>query len=249
MRLMNTDIVSLRLLLVTHEASLQSLLRQGVAQVSVPTEVNAVGKAVEAKALIAQGADLLLLDSAIPAAEKAVICEIARAAKERPFIIAVGRDDERSGVDGSVNRPATAGEAQKILDGCVRSRLATRVLVVDDSPTMCGIIRKILSASKFPLQVSDTQDGLKALVALRSGNYDLVFLDYNMPEFDGFEMLSELRRSQSHVAVVMITSTDTPTFAERALAAGAAAFLRKPFFPADVDAVLYRLYKIDAPVE
>ena len=37
------------------------------------------------------------------------------------------------------------------------------------------------------------------------------------------------------------------TVAERAQTAGAAALLKKPFFPADVDAVLYRLYEIDAP--
>lgn len=46
---------------------------------------------------------------------------------------------------------------------------------------------------------------------------------------------------------MMMTSTDTPRFAKRALAAGAAAVLKKPFFPADIDAMFYRLYDIVAP--
>jgi CheY-like chemotaxis protein len=112
---------------------------------------------------------------------------------------------------------------------------------------MRGIVRKILSASKFPLEVADSDNGLSALLELRDGNFDIAFLDYNMPGFDGLEILSELRRLQSRITVVMMTSTDDPIVADRARMAGAAAFLKKPFFPADIDAVLYRLYKIDAP--
>jgi CheY-like chemotaxis protein len=129
----------------------------------------------------------------------------------------------------------------------MRSRRPTRVLIVDDSPTMRGIVRKILSASIFPLELADSNDSLKALQQLRQGHFDIVLLDYNMPVLDGFEMLSELRRLQSDVAVVIMSATDNSAVAARAQLAGAAAFLKKPFFPADVDAVLHRLYQIDAP--
>jgi CheY-like chemotaxis protein len=88
---------------------------------------------------------------------------------------------------------------------------------------------------------------MKALQDARERNVDIVLLDYNMPGLDGFEILSEFRRLQSRVTVVIMTATDEAGLAERAKMAGAAAFLKKPFFPADVDAVLYRLYKIDAP--
>jgi DNA-binding response OmpR family regulator len=189
----------------------------------------------------------LLLDCGLPAAEKVAICQAARAAAERPFVIAIGGDVDGLEIDGCVRKPETEEDAQKIADDCIRSRLPSRVLVVDDSSTMRGIVRKILSASKFPLEVSDTHDGAMALQELRDGVFDIALIDYNMPGLDGFEVLSELQRLQSRVAVVLMTSTDNPEFAGRAQTAGAAAFLKKPFFPGDIDTMLYRLYDIDAP--
>ncbi|HET7680557.1 MAG TPA: response regulator [Xanthobacteraceae bacterium] len=201
-----------------------------------------------AEPLIAMGSDLLLLDSGMAAAEKAAICKAARVARESPFVIAIGKNiGVGVDIDGSVRKPTTAADAEKIVDSCIRSQLPTRVLIVDDSSTMRGIVRKILSASKFPLEVADTDDGLRALLELRGGKFEMVFLDCNMPGFDGFEILSELRRLQPHVVVVMMTSTEDSAVAERARKAGASACLKKPFFPADIDALLYRLHKIEPP--
>jgi DNA-binding response OmpR family regulator len=244
---MKADIISVRVLLVTPAPSLRALLRQGAAQASVPAEVMEADRAAAAEPLLARGSDLLLLDSGMPEGEKAAVCKAARAAQERPFIIAIGKDGGGVELDGSVRKPATAEEAQEIVDACIRSRRPARILIVDDSSTTRGIVRKILSASKFPLEISDSPDGLKALQDVRERNVDIVLLDFNMPGFDGFEILSELRRLESRVAVVIMTATHDPSLAERAQMAGAAAFLKKPFFPYDVDAVLYRLYKIEPP--
>ena len=244
---MNTDLLCLHVLLVSPSAPLRDLLRQAAGHASVPAEVMEADGAATAKALIAQGSDLLLLDGGMPAAEKTAICQAARAAKQNPFIIAIGGDPGAGAeVDGSVQKPQTAKDAQKIVDRCIRSRCPTRVLIVDASPTMRGIVRKILAASKFPLEVAESDDSVKAMQQLRGGNFDIAFLDHNMPVLDGFGMLSELRRLQSDVAAVIMSTTANATVTERAQAAGAA-LLKKPFFPADVDAVLYRLYEIDAP--
>jgi CheY-like chemotaxis protein len=74
----------------------------------------------------------------------------------------------------------------------------------------------------------------------------LIFLDVNMPEFNGFETLAELRREKQRASVVMMTSTPDDALAERAHAEGAAAFLKKPFYPSDIDAVLCRFYGLRA---
>lgn len=245
---MQTDIISLRVLVVTPAPSLRALLRLGAGQASVPAEVSEADGVAAAEALIAKGSDLILLDAGMPAAEKAAICKAARAAAEPAFVITVGKDSGGTEADGCVRKPSSEEDAQKIVDSCIRSRLPTRALVVDDSAIMRGIVRKILSASKFPLEVGDAADGAKALEEVRAGNFDLVFLDCNMPGRDGFEILSEVRQLDPQVAVVMMTSTDNSVIAERARMGGAAAFLKKPFFPADIDAVLYGHYKIDAPL-
>jgi CheY-like chemotaxis protein len=245
---MGADILCMRVLLVSPAASLRNLLGQGVDRASVPAEVLEAQNDTAAQQLIARGIDLVFLDGDMSDTEKAMVCRAARHAKERPFVIAVGNQGTGADVDGSVGKPATAEDAQKIADDCIRARLPIRALIVDDSSTMRAIVRKILLASRFPLEVSDIPSGPKAVEELRDDGFDIVFLDCSMPRFDGFEILSEVRQLQLRVAVVMMSSTDNPSVAERAQAAGAAAFLRKPFFPADVDAALYRIHNIDAPV-
>jgi CheY-like chemotaxis protein len=74
-----------------------------------------------------------------------------------------------------------------------------------------------------------------------------VFLDYNMPGLNGFETLSEIKRESPNVAVVMMTSTVDDAIADRAHASGALAFLKKPFYPADIDRVLERYYGLHTP--
>ena len=69
-----------------------------------------------------------------------------------------------------------------------------------------------------------------------------MFLDYNMPGLNGFETLAEIKRESPNVTVVMMTSTLDNAIADRARAAGALAFLKKPFYPADIDAVLERYF-------
>ncbi len=245
---MISDLISLQILLVFRSPSEREILRQGAGFSSVPAEVLDADDAAGAEALLARGGmDLILLDTALPPLEKSAVCRAARGAKRKPFIIGVGRAGDGADVDGYVNRPVTADEAQAVVDRCIRTRIPTRVLMVDDSATMRAIVRKILSASKFPVEVEEVDEGAKALKVLQEGSFDIVFLDYNMPGLNGMEILSELRREHPHVAAVMMTSTDSENFAERATKAGAAAFLKKPFFPSDIDAVLYRYYQLEAP--
>ena len=86
---------------------------------------------------------------------------------------------------------------------------------------------------------------MAALELVRDGEFDIVFLDYNMPGLSGLETLAEFKREKSHVSVVMITSADEEALAERARALGAA-FLKKPFFPADIENVLCSHYGLRA---
>jgi CheY-like chemotaxis protein len=147
-----------------------------------------------------------------------------------------------------LTKPANTDDARKLVEICIRTKIPTRVLVVDDSGTMRSIVRKILSASRFALDIHEAAEGIAALDQLRTGNFGIVFLDYNMPGLNGFETLSEIKRENPSVAVVIMTSTVDNLIADRAHASGALAFLKKPFYPADVDAVLERHYGLHAPI-
>jgi DNA-binding NarL/FixJ family response regulator len=117
-------------------------------------------------------------------------------------------------------------------------------MIVDDSGVMRSIVRKILGASQFRLNISEAREGTDALAKIRSGAVDIVFLDHNMPGLNGLETLSEIKREMPSVAVVMMSSTPDPAVVVRAGDVGAAGFLKKPFFPRDVDELLERHYEL-----
>jgi DNA-binding response OmpR family regulator len=132
-----------------------------------------------------------------------------------------------------------------LIERSIRLRLTSRALIVDDSPTMRSIVRKLLAATRFPLEISEADEGFAALKQVGEAGIDLVFLDYNMPGFSGIETLAEFKRLKRRVDVVIMTSDDDESLPGRAREYGAA-FLKKPFYPADIDAVLCRFYGLRA---
>ena len=150
-------------------------------------------------------------------------------------------------MDAIAVKPAKLPDAKALIESCMRLKLPSRVLVVDDSTTMRSIVRKILNGCRFPLEISEANDGIEALKQIGSGKVDFVFLDYNMPGLNGIEMLSQLKRQHPRMEVVMMTSEDDEALAARARAAGATAFLRKPFYPSDIDAILYACHRLRPP--
>jgi CheY-like chemotaxis protein len=190
------------------------------------------------------------MDAALPDAYKAAMIKVARMVRPTllMFVSAPYGSSRFEGADGMLAKPSSIDDARKLAEICIRTKVPTRVLIVDDSGTMRRIVRKILSASRFPIDLYEAAEGIAALDQLRTGNFGLVFLDYNMPGFNGFETLAEIKRETPDVAVVMMTSTVSNAIADRAHAAGALAFLKKPFFPADIDAVLDRYYGLYVPL-
>jgi CheY-like chemotaxis protein len=227
----------------------EELWRQATALASVMIELATHDAASAAPKLSKTGADICVLDGALPDPHKAAVIAAARAASPAPlvFISAPNGAPRLEGIDGQLSKPATVEDARKLVEICIRAKFPTRVLVVDDSGTMRSIVRKILSASRFTMDIHDAAEGRAALELLRGGKFGMVFLDYNMPGLNGFETLSEIKRETPNVAVVIMTSTLEAGVAERARAAGALAFLKKPFYPSDIDAMLERYYGLHTP--
>jgi CheY-like chemotaxis protein len=237
---MSGDLVSLRVLAVSAAGTNQDLLRQGAALASLPLELAEAATAAKAAALLSNAEfDLVLLDS-VGDADQVAVAKAARACAKPPLMVLVGGGAAEGGADAIASKPRNIEDARSLLDSCVRAKIPGRVLIVDDSPTMRSIVRKILGASRFPLRTQEVDNGAAALAYVRSGGIDVVFLDYNMPGLDGLTTLVELKRACPEVTVALMTSTHDKAVAQRAMEAGAAAFLKKPFYPADVDAIMYR---------
>ena len=246
---MSEDLVSLRMLLVGAAQANQELWRQATALASIMFEFSPHDAASAARALAMNGADICVLDAALADKDKTAIIGAARAAKPAPLIFASAPQGSArlEGIDGQLTPPANVAEARKLVEICVRAKFPTRVLVVDDSGTMRSIVRKILSASHFTLDIHEAAEGIAALEQLRGARFGLVFLDYNMPGLNGFETLAEIKRESPNVAVVMMSSALDSGIADRAHASGVLAFLKKPFYPSDIDKVLERFYGLHVP--
>jgi two-component system, OmpR family, KDP operon response regulator KdpE len=103
---------------------------------------------------------------------------------------------------------------------------AGRILVVDDDPQIRRAMRATLTARGY--EVADARTGEEALDQLRSGNYDLVLLDMNMPRMGGMETC-RLIRSGSETAIIMLTVSNSEKDKVDALDAGADDYITKPF--------------------
>jgi two-component system chemotaxis response regulator CheY len=117
-------------------------------------------------------------------------------------------------------------------------------LVVDDSRLHHQMYRVVFSrgllAGSTVLTASNGREGYDLLAA--HPELTLVFLDLNMPEVNGLELL-ERRRAEKlhlHVPIVLVTTEGTPEDEARGRAAGAWDYLRKPFQPADVERMVTR---------
>ena len=104
---------------------------------------------------------------------------------------------------------------------------SANILVVDDDRLTGWAIGKELADQCLPFQVVTT--GAEARAAFRSGRFDLVFLDLNLPDANGISLLGEIRATSPKTRVVIVTGDATDTNRETALKAGADRFVEKPF--------------------
>ena len=105
-----------------------------------------------------------------------------------------------------------------------------RVMIVDDSVVVRGVVRKIVDSDP-ELEVADVAtDGRNALGKLERARPDVVLLDIEMPQMDGFETLREIQRLQPRLPVIMFSSlTERGASATvRALTLGAVDYVHKP---------------------
>lgn len=113
-----------------------------------------------------------------------------------------------------------------------------RALVVDDSRSMRRIVMKGLRHAQLAeFEFQEAVDGDDALEKFNPEEYDIVFIDWNMPKMNGIDVVRKIREEpvNDQVKLVMVTSNKTMDFVTEALDdAGANGFISKPFTPKDM---------------
>ena len=122
--------------------------------------------------------------------------------------------------------------------------MAYNILVVDDSMSMRAIIKKVIAMSGFDVgEIAEAGNGLEALAKLDDFWADVILTDIHMPEMDGIKLLEKIKNDpvMASMPVVMITTESRDEVVSGALAMGAAGYIKKPFRPEDIKALLVEI--------
>jgi len=131
----------------------------------------------------------------------------------------------------SIAKLVGAGKLGRVGQLASSSNVAVkRILVVDDSITVREVERKLLASRGYEVEVA--VDGMDGLNSARSGNFDLVISDVDMPRMDGIEFVSQLKRDAHlrDIPVVIVSYKESDEDRMRGLEAGADAYLTKSSF-------------------
>ena len=102
----------------------------------------------------------------------------------------------------------------------------SKILIVDDEAAIRSALKEVLEYEGF--SISEAPDGETALKMVLKESFDLIFCDIKMPKLDGLDFLSELKKEDIQVPVVMITGHGTIDTAVEAIKRGAYDFIQKP---------------------
>lgn len=107
-----------------------------------------------------------------------------------------------------------------------RNAMDTRMLVVDDDDATRSIVARLLA--ELNVELTFAGDGKGALEAVQKGAFDLMLLDIELPELDGFEVMKQMQERGDDVPVVGVSADDTPERRNQALQSGFSFWLGKP---------------------
>jgi DNA-binding response OmpR family regulator len=112
--------------------------------------------------------------------------------------------------------------------------MTPRVLLVEDEPDISLIARAALLRAGFHVTTATT--GVEALAAAAAERFDLILLDWMLPELDGFETCGRLKAhpQTASIPVIFLTAKRNDADQARCIAAGALGWIGKPFNPLEL---------------
>jgi len=119
--------------------------------------------------------------------------------------------------------------------------MAFNVLIVDDSSSMRAVIKKTLKVSGFNVgQFLMAGNGKEALKVLEGQWVDIILTDINMPNMNGMELLTEMKKDEmlKSIPVVMVTTEGSDKVMQESIGLGAQGYVKKPFRPEEIKRIL-----------
>jgi PAS domain S-box-containing protein len=117
-----------------------------------------------------------------------------------------------------------------------------QVLLAEDNLINMKVASRILE--KWNMQVTEAMNGEEALQLVRSGKYDLVLMDIEMPVMDGLTAVTEIRKFNAGIPIIALTATPYEHMRTDLRSKGLNDFVQKPFRPEELHSKIYRLLKL-----
>jgi two-component system, cell cycle response regulator len=117
------------------------------------------------------------------------------------------------------------------------------ILIVDDREANVSLLEQILSEDGYT-RITTTTNSMEVCALHRKNRYDLIVLDLQMPDMDGFQVMDGLKADGSEDYLPVIVLTAQPAHKVRALKAGARDFISKPFELIDVTTRIHNMLEV-----
>ena len=173
------------------------------------------------------------------------VLTVAEPVRRQHLLAAVQAVLGRAPPELAVATPHPGDGAPSVDEAIRRGRL---ILVAEDHPVNRQVIRRQLDLIGFAAEV--VEDGQQALEAWRSGRFSLILTDCQMPEMDGYELASAVRREEGEgerIPILALTASAMAEETQRCQAAGMDACLSKPLEIAALVEALGRFFPSDGP--
>lgn len=119
--------------------------------------------------------------------------------------------------------------------------MTIKVLAIDDSRTIRSLVQKVMEDAGFHCALAD--DGVQGVARFQLDPPDVVITDINMPNMDGYGVISAIRSGAVHrnVPILVLTTESAPHLKAKAREAGATGWIVKPFDDAAIVSVVRRV--------
>jgi two-component system response regulator HydG len=108
----------------------------------------------------------------------------------------------------------------------------SRVLIIDDDPAFCTLLRNFLTKNNYETQEAySAKEGIRAVY---DQSFDIILIDYRLPDMDGLELLKNIKKRYLHLPVIIMTNYANIKTAVKAMQLGAFEYVTKPINPDEI---------------
>lgn len=251
-------VAAIKVLVADDSSTIRRLFKEFVTRWETPVEIV---EAEDGASCLAQFAttrfDMAFLDVNMPGMTGIEALCHARHAGNNTFVVVMSSHTKSEIVDVArqlaaydfLRKPFTAPDLAAIFRTYERILRPVNALLVDDSATVRRVISKIIDQSIFRVAIDEACTGLVAVELSEESRYDVVFLDLNMPGLDGPATLARLRSKNPDVRVIVNSSEPEENARRRFGNQKVEIFLKKPFYPKDVDHAMRVCFDLPPPYQ